>query len=116
MYERVKCAPGHGRRHRWPHLSRPGRGAGAARRAGACSWLGGSGSPGRPSMESQLVPQHGPAAWMRWTLVVRGKGPLTLALLPLRLLRAFWQSIRIVRRVKPDVVVGLGGYITFPAA
>jgi len=40
---------------------------------------------------------------------------VTLALLPLRLLRAFWQSIVVVRRVKPDVVIGLGGYITFPA-
>jgi UDP-N-acetylglucosamine--N-acetylmuramyl-(pentapeptide) pyrophosphoryl-undecaprenol N-acetylglucosamine transferase len=29
-------------------------------------------------------------------------------------LRAFWQSIQVVRRVKPQVVVGLGGYITFP--
>jgi UDP-N-acetylglucosamine--N-acetylmuramyl-(pentapeptide) pyrophosphoryl-undecaprenol N-acetylglucosamine transferase len=38
-----------------------------------------------------------------------------LVLLPLRLLRAFWQSIQVVRRVKPDVVVGLGGYISFPA-
>ncbi|NIC39484.1 glycosyltransferase, partial [Aquabacterium sp. A08] len=45
---------------------------------------------------------------------VRGKGVLTLALLPLRLLRAFWQSLAVVRRVKPDVVLGLGGYITFP--
>ncbi|MDP1783383.1 MAG: undecaprenyldiphospho-muramoylpentapeptide beta-N-acetylglucosaminyltransferase, partial [Hydrogenophaga sp.] len=38
----------------------------------------------------------------------------TLALLPLRLLRAFWQALQVVRRVKPDVVVGLGGYISFP--
>jgi UDP-N-acetylglucosamine--N-acetylmuramyl-(pentapeptide) pyrophosphoryl-undecaprenol N-acetylglucosamine transferase len=34
--------------------------------------------------------------------------------LPLRLLKAFWQSLQVVRRVQPDVVVGLGGYITFP--
>jgi len=45
---------------------------------------------------------------------VRGKGALTLALLPVRLLRAFWQSLQVVRRVRPDVVIGLGGYITFP--
>ena len=45
---------------------------------------------------------------------VRGKGFATLLFLPLRLLKAFWQSIRVVRRVKPDVVVGLGGYISFP--
>ena len=45
---------------------------------------------------------------------MRGKGLVTLALLPLRLLRAFWQAWQVVRRVRPDVVVGLGGYITFP--
>ena len=32
----------------------------------------------------------------------------------MRLLRAFWQALAVVRRVKPDVVVGLGGYISFP--
>jgi UDP-N-acetylglucosamine--N-acetylmuramyl-(pentapeptide) pyrophosphoryl-undecaprenol N-acetylglucosamine transferase len=32
----------------------------------------------------------------------------------MRLLKAFWQSIQVLRRVKPDVVLGLGGYITFP--
>jgi len=45
---------------------------------------------------------------------VRGKGLQTLLVLPLKLLRAFWQSWQVVRRVKPDVVLGLGGYITFP--
>jgi UDP-N-acetylglucosamine--N-acetylmuramyl-(pentapeptide) pyrophosphoryl-undecaprenol N-acetylglucosamine transferase len=45
---------------------------------------------------------------------VRGKSLLTAALLPLRLLRAFWQALAVVRRLKPDVVVGLGGYISFP--
>ena len=39
---------------------------------------------------------------------------MTLALLPLRLLKAFWQAWRVVRRVQPDVLVGFGGYITFP--
>jgi UDP-N-acetylglucosamine--N-acetylmuramyl-(pentapeptide) pyrophosphoryl-undecaprenol N-acetylglucosamine transferase len=45
---------------------------------------------------------------------VRGKGFKTLVLLPIRLLRAFWQAVAIVRRVQPHVVVGLGGYISFP--
>ncbi len=72
-------------------------------------WLG---APG--SMEAQLVPPRG------FTLEtidfggVRGKGVKTLLLLPLRLLKAFWQSIAVVRRVRPHVVLGLGGYITFP--
>ena len=78
-------------------------------------WLGGTGSAGRPSMESQLVPPRGFAFESIDFSGVRGKGPITLALLPLRLLKAFWQSVRVIRRVRPDVVVGLGGYIAFPA-
>jgi UDP-N-acetylglucosamine--N-acetylmuramyl-(pentapeptide) pyrophosphoryl-undecaprenol N-acetylglucosamine transferase len=74
-------------------------------------WLG---SPA-PSMESQLVPPRGFAYEAVQFGGVRGKGWSTLALLPLKLLRAFWQSLCVMRRVKPDVVVGLGGYITFPA-
>jgi UDP-N-acetylglucosamine--N-acetylmuramyl-(pentapeptide) pyrophosphoryl-undecaprenol N-acetylglucosamine transferase len=65
-------------------------------------------------MESQWVPQRGFAFEPVEFGGVRGKGPLSLALLPLRLLKAFWQSLLVVRRVKPNVVVGLGGYITFP--
>ncbi len=79
-------------------------------RAWRVHWLG---APG--SMESRLVPPRGiPLETIDFS-GVRGKGALTLALLPLKLLRAFWQSIQVVRRVKPDVVIGLGGYISFPA-
>jgi UDP-N-acetylglucosamine--N-acetylmuramyl-(pentapeptide) pyrophosphoryl-undecaprenol N-acetylglucosamine transferase len=66
------------------------------------------------SMEEQLVVPRGFAFESVQFGGVRGKGLKTLALLPLRLLRAFWQSLQVVRRVQPDVVVGLGGYITFP--
>ncbi|MEO8103262.1 MAG: undecaprenyldiphospho-muramoylpentapeptide beta-N-acetylglucosaminyltransferase [Betaproteobacteria bacterium] len=45
---------------------------------------------------------------------VRSKGLWAWALLPLVLLRAFWQSLSVIRRVKPDVVVSMGGYIAFP--
>jgi UDP-N-acetylglucosamine--N-acetylmuramyl-(pentapeptide) pyrophosphoryl-undecaprenol N-acetylglucosamine transferase len=73
-------------------------------------WLG---AP--DSMEARLVPPRGfPLETIDFG-GVRGKGVKTLVVLPLRLLKAFWQSIRVVRRVQPDVVIGLGGYITFPA-
>ncbi|PUE42163.1 undecaprenyldiphospho-muramoylpentapeptide beta-N-acetylglucosaminyltransferase [Limnohabitans sp. Hippo3] len=72
-------------------------------------WLG---AP--DSMESQLVPPRGFAFETVAFGGVRGKGFATLAFLPLKLLRAFWQSLQVVRRVQPDVVLGLGGYITFP--
>jgi UDP-N-acetylglucosamine--N-acetylmuramyl-(pentapeptide) pyrophosphoryl-undecaprenol N-acetylglucosamine transferase len=73
-------------------------------------WLGNA-----ANMEGRLVPPRGfPLESIEFG-GVRGKGPLTLALLPLRLLKAFGQSIAAIRRVKPDVLIGLGGYITFPA-
>ncbi|OGB31892.1 MAG: undecaprenyldiphospho-muramoylpentapeptide beta-N-acetylglucosaminyltransferase [Burkholderiales bacterium RIFCSPLOWO2_12_FULL_61_40] len=72
-------------------------------------WLG---APN--SMESRLVPQRGFALETVDFSGVRGKGLKTLVLLPVRLLRALWQSVQVLRRVQPDVVVGLGGYITFP--
>ncbi|WP_296509709.1 undecaprenyldiphospho-muramoylpentapeptide beta-N-acetylglucosaminyltransferase [Rhodoferax sp.] len=72
-------------------------------------WLG---APG--SMESRIVPARGIPLELVEFGGVRGKGLKTLAFLPFKLLRAFWQSLQVVRRVRPDVVVGLGGYITFP--
>ncbi len=72
-------------------------------------WLG---APA--SMEEQLVPPRGFAFEAVEFGGVRGKGLKTLLFLPLRLLRAFGQSIAVIRRVRPDVLVAFGGYITFP--
>ena len=72
-------------------------------------WLG---APA--SMEARLVPEHGFTLHTIDFGGVRGKGVLTLALLPLRLLKAFAQALGVVRRVQPQVVIGLGGYISFP--
>jgi UDP-N-acetylglucosamine--N-acetylmuramyl-(pentapeptide) pyrophosphoryl-undecaprenol N-acetylglucosamine transferase len=73
-------------------------------------WLG-----NRAGMEATLVPKHDiPMEYIQFG-GLRGKGLVTKLLLPLNLLRAFWQSIGALRRVKPDVVLGMGGYITFPA-
>lgn len=77
-------------------------------------WLGGAGAPGRPSMEGRLVPARGFDFEAIDFSGVRGKALSTLLLLPLRLLRAFWQSLSLLRRLQPDVLVGLGGYIAFP--
>lgn len=78
-------------------------------RAWRVHWLG------NPSgMEHQLVPPRGFAFEPVAFTGVRGKGVKTLLLAPLRLARALWHSLAVVRRVKPDVVIGLGGYITVP--
>jgi UDP-N-acetylglucosamine--N-acetylmuramyl-(pentapeptide) pyrophosphoryl-undecaprenol N-acetylglucosamine transferase len=72
-------------------------------------WMG-----ARGGMEERLVPRHGiPAAWIR-ARAARGKGLLQKLLLPVNLLYSFWDSARHIRSVRPDVVLGLGGYVAFP--
>lgn len=78
-------------------------------------WLGGAGSRAQPSMEGRLVPAQGFAFDAVEFSGVRGKGWATLARLPWSLLRASAQSLRVVRRIRPDVVLGFGGYISLPA-
>lgn len=72
-------------------------------------WLG---TPG--SMEERIVPPKGFVFETIDFSGVRGKGVATLLRLPLRLLRACLQARAVVRRIQPDVVIGLGGYVTFP--
>lgn len=45
---------------------------------------------------------------------LRGKGLKAKLMLPFNLLRAGIQSWKIIRRLKPSVILGMGGYITFP--
>lgn len=72
-------------------------------------WLGTS-----IGIEASLVSKHGiPIEYVRFG-GVRGKGLKTKLMLPIHLLRACIQSLAILRRVKPDVVLGMGSYITFP--
>ncbi len=72
-------------------------------------WLG---APN--SMEAELVPKHGyEVAWVNFS-GVRGKGLLRLLTLPFTLLRALGQSAAAIFRHRPDVVLGMGGYITMP--
>src|SRR4051812_32614669 len=72
-------------------------------------WLG-----SRAGMEATLVPPKGYT--MAWVNIggVRGKGRLRLLLLPLRLATAFWQGARALFAHRPDVVLGMGGYVSFP--
>jgi len=72
-------------------------------------WLG-----AKTGMEATLVLKRGyDMAWVSFS-GLRGKGPLAFLLLPLRLLVAFWQSARAIFAHRPDVVLGMGGYISFP--
>lgn len=72
-------------------------------------WLG---DPGR--MEGRLVPAQGIELLPLRFAGVRGKGVDTLVKLPFTLLAACRQAYRVLREVRPDVVLGMGGYVAFP--
>ena len=66
------------------------------------------------SFEARVVPSRGyEMAWVKFG-ALRGKGLVRKLLLPFALLSGFWQAWREIRRIKPDVVLGMGGYISFP--
>jgi UDP-N-acetylglucosamine--N-acetylmuramyl-(pentapeptide) pyrophosphoryl-undecaprenol N-acetylglucosamine transferase len=72
-------------------------------------WLG-----AESGMEAGLVAKRGyEMATVKFS-GVRGKGPIAILLLPLKLLLAFWQSARAILVKRPDVVLGMGGYMSFP--
>lgn len=73
------------------------------------AWMGNA-----AGMEGRLVPPRGyECSWIRFG-ALRGKGGLRMLMLPFNLLRGFWQAWRALRRIQPDVVLGMGGYVSFP--
>lgn len=74
-------------------------------------WLG-----TRDGLEARLVPQHGIEFEGVAFGGIRGKGLRQLLVGPFALLAALWQSVRIIRRRAPQVVLGFGGFASFPGA
>jgi UDP-N-acetylglucosamine--N-acetylmuramyl-(pentapeptide) pyrophosphoryl-undecaprenol N-acetylglucosamine transferase len=72
-------------------------------------WLG-----SESGMEAGLVARRGYEMAAVKFSGVRGKGALALLFLPVRLIVAFWQSARAILARRPDVVLGMGGYMSFP--
>ncbi len=65
-------------------------------------------------MEHQLVGKVGYEICVVNMSGVRSKGTLAWIMMPLKLLRACWQSIKVIRRITPSVVISMGGYIALP--
>ena len=73
------------------------------------SWLG-----TQKGLESKVVPEHG--IEIDWLSVagVRGKGLLSKLVSGYKLIQACVQAFVILRRRKPDVVLGMGGFVAGP--
>jgi len=80
-----------------------------AARGWQISWLGTANS-----FESRLVPVQGFELDTIDVFRLRGQGLVGLLLAPARLLRAMTQAWRVLRRRRPQVVLGMGGFVTGP--
>lgn len=66
------------------------------------------------SFEARVVPANGiPLEYVRVS-GLRGKGVLKLLQAPLLVARAVWQALGVLRRVRPDAVLGMGGFAAGP--
>lgn len=62
-------------------------------------------------MEADLVPKHGIEIDFIRISGLRGKGIKALIAAPLRIFNAWRQARAIMKAYKPDVVLGMGGYV-----
>ena len=65
-------------------------------------------------MESRLVPEHGFELESVEVAGLRGKGLRQTLSAPFKLLGALWQAQAILRRRRPAVVLGMGGFVSGP--
>ncbi|MFD0707307.1 undecaprenyldiphospho-muramoylpentapeptide beta-N-acetylglucosaminyltransferase [Photorhabdus akhurstii] len=65
-------------------------------------------------MEADLVPKHGIDIEFIQISGLRGKGIKALLAAPVRIFKAIRQAKAILRRYQPDVVLGMGGYVSGP--
>ena len=72
-------------------------------------WLG-----TRRGIEAELIPEAGIPLHYVDIQGLRGKGKLDLLLAPVRLVRALWQSLKVIGELDPVLVLGAGGYVTGP--
>lgn len=73
------------------------------------TWLG-----TRNGLEARLVPEHGlPIEWIH-VAGLRGKGLVSWVSAPWKLVRAVYQAWRVLHRLDPQLVLGMGGFAAGP--
>jgi UDP-N-acetylglucosamine--N-acetylmuramyl-(pentapeptide) pyrophosphoryl-undecaprenol N-acetylglucosamine transferase len=72
-------------------------------------WLG-----THKGLEARVVPREN--ITIEWLSMsgLRGKGVATLLMAPFKLLLSIWQALGVMRRRRPGLVVGFGGFVTGP--
>lgn len=81
----------------------------AQQRGHRVSWLG-----TETGLEARIVPEKGIDLNVVDIAGVRGKGVKSLLAAPFKILKAVLQSLSVLKGVRPDLVIGFGGYTAGP--
>lgn len=76
----------------------------------AVDWIG-----TERGIEHRLVPASGIPLYCLDVSGLRGKSLINRAQSLFRVIGGLWQSVKIIRRLRPDIVLGMGGYAAGPA-
>ena len=68
----------------------------------------------KDGLESKIVPKHGFKLIFICARGLKRKASLRNLMLPCYVLKSLRQSLRILNQERPDLVVGTGGYVSFP--
>ena len=72
-------------------------------------WLG-----TKAGLEARVIPAENiDIEWLSMS-GLRGKGAATLLVAPFKLVQSIWQALGVMRRRRPGLVVGFGGFVTGP--
>ncbi|KGK01169.1 undecaprenyldiphospho-muramoylpentapeptide beta-N-acetylglucosaminyltransferase [Thalassotalea sp. ND16A] len=72
-------------------------------------WLGTS-----DRMEATVIPAHDIDISFINISGLRGKGMKSWISMPFKVVQSIWQSLKVIKHVQPDVVLGMGGYASAP--
>ncbi|MCU7844357.1 MAG: undecaprenyldiphospho-muramoylpentapeptide beta-N-acetylglucosaminyltransferase [Candidatus Thiodiazotropha sp. (ex Monitilora ramsayi)] len=73
------------------------------------TWLGSA-----RSMEARVIPDYGYHLEQIEIRGIRGTGVKRLLLAPFEIVHALWQALKVLRRTQPELVLGMGGFVTGP--
>lgn len=74
------------------------------------SWIG-----TKEGLEASIVPKHNISLYFIQVKGLRKSGKLHQLFAFLGIFRAFWQALLLLKKLKPDVVLGMGGYVSGPS-
>lgn len=73
------------------------------------SWIG-----TQSGLESRLVPEAGFPLHLINISGLRGKGWKPILTAPIKIMAAIWQARRVIKTINPDLVIGMGGFVSGP--